>query len=680
MKEDEVVEESPWPPSVASGKATHASDNHAKKSNAEEAVAEKWRVVANLATQAAAGSNKRPMRGPSLRLKTKRPAIYGGSDDDDDEDDLEGFGSSDDSECHSPRARKAQKGLKSTPNSKKNGRLTPRWKGEDMLRFPGYVSVCPASVREEEVTLEWMANGNFNKPYRLVGYSKERLLSYQKMNNVNYIRDQVGSHVEVRTIDVNTQNDGPKLSLYDWCEYWKYKTERKKKTSAGGGGLPDLTEEYAPRHAKRCLNVVSLSLANSPLEDELQAPGIVQDSDLVRLFWPEDCTTACPKPKAELYALMSPAQCYTDWHIDFGGSSVWYNVVRGSKYFALAPPSEHNLQAFAAWANSTKQEKVNLLVYLKDPVLYELKAGDTMIIPGGWPHAVYTPSDSIAVGGNFLHPFNLNLQLEIWKLEDAIGVPMSCRFPAFKSLMWYVAKNISSNKQQHLKLTVNHCNGMVNGGNGLKIKLPSSPLVKGLSSSKSTATKTARAVKLLLGQSACQNNDDSNDERRTKTKSSSSSSLRKLLLILNEWFESSNFTSVPLDISSPQEMLGELETLLQCEEGGTCLLFTDYAKCKLREPQYKPGLGEEPLQKGMHNQWVKSGNGLQSSSPFSNGHGYRSPQQQQQLSPLAMRMKLASSTFSNCLHTKKALGSSVKKVKKQERVRDRLKKKLGMRR
>ena len=670
MKEDEVVEESPWPPSL--GASAHANENNHKKKNTssmrkseEEKPGE---LVANLGTKQnqAAENNKRPMRGPSLRLKTKRPAIYQGSDDD-----AEGFGSSDDSEIECPSPR----GLNSTPA--KNGKLKPRWKGEDMLRFPGYVSVCPASVREEEVTLEWMASGNFNKPYRLIGYSKERLLSYQKMNNVAYIRDQVGSHVEVRTIDVNTQNDGPKLSLYDWCEYWKYKT--RKKTENQTAGLPDLTEEYAPRYAKRCLNVVSLSLANSPLEDELQAPGIVQDSDLVRLFWPEECT-ACPKPKAELYALMSPARCYTDWHIDFGGSSVWYNVVRGSKYFALAPPSEHNLKAFAAWANSSKQEKVNLLEYLKEPVLYELKAGDTMIIPGGWPHAVYTPSDSIAVGGNFLHPFNLNLQLEIWKLEDAIGVPMSCRFPAFKSLMWYVAKSISSTRsqqQQHLKLKVSNPVLSVGGGNGcgngqLKIKLPSSPMVKkGLSSS----TKTQRAVKLLLGQSACCNFD--NRDRRA------SSSLRKLLLILNEWFEGSNFTSVPLDISSPKEMLVELETLLrdhhdhdlkmmECEEKeeGGLVLFTDYSNCKLREPHYKASLGKE-FQK-------VNGNGL--GSTFSKGRDYKSPQQQQQhLSPLAVRMKLNSSPLSNCLHTKKGLGS-VKKVKKQSGVRDRLKKKLGMRR
>lgn len=31
-----------------------------------------------------------------------------------------------------------------------------------------------------------------------------------------------------------------------------------------------------------------------------------------------------------------------------------------------------------------------------------LHAGETLFIPGGWIHAVYTPVDSLVIGGNFL--------------------------------------------------------------------------------------------------------------------------------------------------------------------------------------------------------------------------------------------------------------------------------------
>ena len=35
--------------------------------------------------------------------------------------------------------------------------------------------------------------------------------------------------------------------------------------------------------------------------------------------------------QVQKYCLMSVAGCYTDFHIDLGGSSVWYHIVRGQK-------------------------------------------------------------------------------------------------------------------------------------------------------------------------------------------------------------------------------------------------------------------------------------------------------------------------------------------------------------
>jgi hypothetical protein len=67
-----------------------------------------------------------------------------------------------------------------------------------------------------------------------------------------------------------------------------------------------------------------------------------------------------------LYALMSPAGAYTDFHIDFGGSSVWYHVVSGRKTFLLVPPTPPNLAAFEAWSSSNKQARMFLLDSLQD--------------------------------------------------------------------------------------------------------------------------------------------------------------------------------------------------------------------------------------------------------------------------------------------------------------------------
>jgi F-box/leucine-rich repeat protein 10/11 len=32
----------------------------------------------------------------------------------------------------------------------------------------------------------------------------------------------------------------------------------------------------------------------------------------------------------------------------------------------------------------------------------DLSEGDTMLIPSGWIHAVWTPENSLVIGGNFL--------------------------------------------------------------------------------------------------------------------------------------------------------------------------------------------------------------------------------------------------------------------------------------
>lgn len=62
-------------------------------------------------------------------------------------------------------------------------------------------------------------------------------------------------------------------------------------------------------------------------------------------------------PKVQKYCLMSVGSCYTDFHIDFGGTSVWYHIVKGAKVFWLIPPTEVNLKAYEQWTLSGKQER-----------------------------------------------------------------------------------------------------------------------------------------------------------------------------------------------------------------------------------------------------------------------------------------------------------------------------------
>uniref|UniRef100_A0A673AY18 Lysine-specific demethylase 2B-like n=1 Tax=Sphaeramia orbicularis TaxID=375764 RepID=A0A673AY18_9TELE len=115
---------------------------------------------------------------------------------------------------------------------------------------------------------------------------------------------------------------------------------------------------------------------------------------------------------------MSVKGCYTDFHIDFGGTSVWYHVFKGQKVFWLVPPTKHNLALYEDWALSGKQSDIFLGDRADGCQRVELKQGYTFFIPSGWIHAVYTPEDTLVFGGNILHSFNIPMQLTIHEIEN----------------------------------------------------------------------------------------------------------------------------------------------------------------------------------------------------------------------------------------------------------------------
>ena len=72
----------------------------------------------------------------------------------------------------------------------------------------------------------------------------------------------------------------------------------------------------------------------------------------------------------------------------------------------------------------------------------ELKEGQSVFIPTGWIHAVYTPVHSVVFGGNFLHSLNIQLQLRIYELESRLKDPPKYRFPSFEVVHWLAANKL----------------------------------------------------------------------------------------------------------------------------------------------------------------------------------------------------------------------------------------------
>lgn len=92
---------------------------------------------------------------------------------------------------------------------------------------------------------------------------------------------------------------------------------------------------------------------------------------------------------------MSVQGCYTDFHIDFGGTSVWYHILHGEKVFWLIPPTEKNIDIYTNWVLSGKQGDIFLADHVEGCQKIELLQGYTFIIPSGVYVCVCTFQDSL---------------------------------------------------------------------------------------------------------------------------------------------------------------------------------------------------------------------------------------------------------------------------------------------
>lgn len=244
-------------------------------------------------------------------------------------------------------------------------------------------------------TGEALSNDGEVQPILVRGGASELGISIESFEDlsVHRICETVGWDKTVRTIDVHTQKDGPAMTMSALNRYWESCMETEQSSSPS---------THVPSFQSMLLNVVSLSLEHTDFENIVTVPQAARDLDLAHSLWPKDedssssfgsfynFLASSAKPSAMLYALISPKYCFTDFHIDFGGSSVWYHVVRGEKVFLACPPSPTNLKRFKSWAGSSKQSSTFFGKGCEGMIRITVKEGDTVFLPGGWPHAVST--------------------------------------------------------------------------------------------------------------------------------------------------------------------------------------------------------------------------------------------------------------------------------------------------
>lgn len=279
----------------------------------------------------------------------------------------------------------------------------------------------------DEITKQFIDSCGFNKPI-LVPASKLQGsgMEMPKDLSVSDVAEAVGKDTPVEVMDVMTQDALKGWTLGQWRDYFEDESDRD-----------------------RIRNVISLEISSSELGSKVRRPKVVEDLDVIDKAWPE--LLADSRKSVAKYCLMSVKDLYTDFHLDFAGTQVYYHVIRGEKKFLMFPPTRHNNKAYTKWSLLQDQNLIFFPDYLQElsqgrlaaedqGFTITLRKGDLMLIPSGWIHAVYTPENSVVIGGNFLTLTSMPQQLEVVQIEKQTKVPAKFAFPQFQKAMWYVAK------------------------------------------------------------------------------------------------------------------------------------------------------------------------------------------------------------------------------------------------
>ncbi|KAL1765849.1 histone lysine demethylase PHF8 isoform X2 [Sigmodon hispidus] len=266
-----------------------------------------------------------------------------------------------------------------------------------------------------QLTVEFLEESSFSVPILVLKKDGLGMTLPPTSFTVRDVEEYIGSDKEIDVIDVACQASC-KMMLGDFVKYY-YSGKREK-----------------------VFSVISLEFSNTRLSNMVEMPKIVRKLSWIENLWPEEC--GFERPNVQKYCFMSVQDSYTDFHIEFGGTSVWYHVLKGEKIFYLIHPTNANLTLFECWSNSSNQKEMFFGDQVDKCYKCSVKQGQTLFIPTGWIHAMLTPVDCLAFGGNFLHSLNIEMQLKAYEMEKQLTTTDLFKFPSFETICWHVGRQI----------------------------------------------------------------------------------------------------------------------------------------------------------------------------------------------------------------------------------------------
>ncbi|EGT52239.1 hypothetical protein CAEBREN_21645 [Caenorhabditis brenneri] len=214
-----------------------------------------------------------------------------------------------------------------------------------------------------------------------------------------------------------------------------------------------LLDEFkkVPTQRTDIINSITLEFSNEKLNDVFRVPSFVSEHSMIQKLM--DVLTGIRRkskkvlrmletmPQYTKFLLLSMKGSFTDVHIDFSGSSVFYHVVKGQKVFYVAPFNEENFEIFKkSQLDSNDNRWIGDILWDKFQRIV-IGEGETAFIPGGYLHFVFTPEDSIVIGGNFLMEKFLKRQFDITLHEESL-LPPTTGEPVNESHMFQGFRNV----------------------------------------------------------------------------------------------------------------------------------------------------------------------------------------------------------------------------------------------
>ncbi|TKS90751.1 Lysine-specific demethylase 7A [Collichthys lucidus] len=270
-------------------------------------------------------------------------------------------------------------------------------------------------MKGEQVTPKYLERHGFNYPIVVTEMEGLGLKLPPPTFSVKDVEQYVGGNKVIDVIDVARQADS-KMKLSEFIKY------------------------FTKPHRPKVLNLISLEFSDTKMSELVEVPDVAQKMSWVENYWPDD--SFFPKPFVQKYCLMGVKDSYTDFHIDFGGTSGLVPCSLG-KYLCVQKSGGNRQRRVPGQINVLFVQSLRFSLLLLE-VSLRLSCVNlwTLAPPPGWIHAVLTSQDCMAFGGNFLHNLNIGMQLRCYEMERRLKTPDLFKFPYFEAICWYVAKNL----------------------------------------------------------------------------------------------------------------------------------------------------------------------------------------------------------------------------------------------